>query len=94
MLADVRRTQAFREAIRRVVRPGDVVIDLGTGTGVLALWAAQAGASRVFAIEETDVATLAEAVIAANGGTEIITVLSANSIEVNFPGKADVLLAN
>ena len=41
----------YRDAISRVVGPGDVVADLGTELGVLALMAAQAGAKRIHAID-------------------------------------------
>src|SRR5439155_8260682 len=46
MLDDRPRTEAFIAALRDAVRPDDVVVDLGTGTGVLALCAAEAGARR------------------------------------------------
>lgn len=93
MLQDKVRNRAFKEAIFRNVKNGDVVIDLGTGTGILAIWAAQAGARKVYAIEETDVADVAEAVIKDNGFQDIITVLKANSSEVKLPEPADVLIA-
>ena len=93
MLQDQVRNRAFKEAIFRNVNRGDVVIDLGTGTGILAIWAAQAGAKKVYAIEETDVADIAEAVIKDNGFENVITVLKANSSEVTLPEPADVLIA-
>ena len=52
MLRDVVRTSAYAEAIRAVVKPGQRVIDFGSGTGVLAIFAARAGA-QVDAIERT-----------------------------------------
>ena len=47
MLADAERMRAYQQAIAARVRPGQRVLDLGTGTGVLAMWAAQAGAEVV-----------------------------------------------
>jgi len=93
MLRDNLRLKRFKEAIFQTVRSGDVVIDLGTGTGILAIWAARAGAKRVFAIEETDVAAAAEAVVNKNGLQSIITVLRTNSTLVRLPEPADVLIA-
>jgi protein arginine N-methyltransferase 1 len=51
MLNDKLRMTAYRQAIQEVVRPGDRVIDLGTGTGILSLWALEAGAAQVIGID-------------------------------------------
>mgnify|MGYP006317027487 CR=1 FL=1 len=46
MLDDEVRIDAFASALAKVIRPGDTVVDVGTGTGVLAFLAKKAGAKR------------------------------------------------
>src|SRR5437763_10778662 len=59
LLADSVRTDAFARAIATVVGPDDVVLDLGSGTGVLAILACRASARRVFAVERGHIADVA-----------------------------------
>jgi precorrin-6B methylase 2 len=93
MLNDRTRTAAYLEAIRQIVRPGDVVLDLGTGTGVFAVAAAQAGAAKVYAIEATGIAAAARRVYEANGFADRITLLEGQSAGIELPERADVLVA-
>jgi len=93
MIADRVRTDAFRRAIAEVVRPGDVVIDLGAGTGILALFACQAGAARVYAIEAAQVIHYARELIAANRAEDRICLVEGSSYDVTLPEPADVLLS-
>lgn len=93
MLDDRVRTDRYRDAIRRVVRPGDVVVEVGTGTGVLAIAAARAGASRVYAVEAGAIGKLAREMFAANSLGDRITLIEGWSTEVELPEPADVLLA-
>jgi len=50
-LLDKRRTELFKKAIVQIVKPEDTVIDAGTGTGIMALFAAEAGAKKVYACD-------------------------------------------
>ncbi|MBC7895722.1 MAG: 50S ribosomal protein L11 methyltransferase [Cytophagaceae bacterium] len=93
MLNDRVRTEKYLRAIRETVRPGDVVLDIGTGSGVLAVAAAKAGASRVFAIELSGIAAGAERVFEANGVAERVSLLRGESTALELPVRADVLVA-
>lgn len=93
MLNDRVRTDAYLAAIQEVVRPGDVVLDIGTGTGVFAVAAARAGAAHVYAIEATGIASAAREVFEANGVADRVTLLEGLSPEVTLPTRATVLVA-
>ena len=89
MLHDDRRTGDYLAALAEAVRPGDVVLDIGTGSGVLAVAAARAGARRVYAVEASDIAEVAERVFAANGVTDTVTLVPGWSREIELPEPAD-----
>jgi predicted RNA methylase len=93
MLHDDRRTSDYVAAIAEAVRPGDVVLDIGTGSGVLAIAAARAGARRVYAVEGSDIAEVAERVFAANGVQDTVTLVPGWSRLAELPERADLLVA-
>lgn len=79
MLRDGLRNAAYRAAIERFA-PGRSLLDIGTGSGLLAMMAARAGARQVYACEENAMlAASARAVIAANGLADRITVFDRHS---------------
>ena len=91
MLADVVRVDSYRQGIANAVNEGDVVVDLGTGTGLLAFMASSAGAAKVYAIDHADVILLAEDVGAQNGFTNIDYV-QMNSREFTAAEPVDVVV--
>ncbi len=93
MLGDHARTERYLAAIRQVVQPGDIVVEIGTGTGVLSVAAAQAGAARVYAIEATAIGDLARRVFARNGVADRVTLIEGLSSRVTLPERCDVLVA-
>jgi len=87
MLTDHNRMAAYHAAIvgNSDVFKDKVVMDVGTGSGILSVWAAQAGAKRVYAVEYTDMAKHARRVVAANGVDHIVTVIQGAVEEVVLP---------
>ena len=92
MLLDKIRCDAYREAIHRTVKPGDVVVDLGAGTGLLSFFALQAGARHIYAIEMSGIADTAAELIEANGFRDRVTLIRKMSNKVRLPERCDVLI--
>ena len=94
MIADSARIDAHVRALRRVITPDTVVVDIGAGTGILALLACQLGARRVFAIEPNDAIHVAREAAASNGYGDRIECIQALSTAVTLPERADVIVSD
>lgn len=93
-LDDTARLSAFDRAIRAVVRPGDVVADLGCGSGILGLMAVRAGAARVYAIDDSGMVDVARRLAHANGVAGRVVHIAGLSTRVDLPEPVDVVLAD
>ena len=91
MLVDHARTSAFRRAVETVTRPGDRVVDVGTGSGVLAMFAAQAGAAEVVGLEITDMADWAEHLARMNG-LDAVRIVRGDAGAARLDGPADLVM--
>lgn len=94
MVNDQRRTDAYVQALRQCIRPGDVVVDIGTGTGIFAFLACQLGAAKVFAIEPDDAIEVARQCTAANPHADRIEWIQGLSTELELPQLADVIVGD
>ncbi|MGY6501402.1 MAG: 50S ribosomal protein L11 methyltransferase [Acidimicrobiales bacterium] len=93
-LADLDRTERLVAAVASAVGPGDRVLELGTGTGILSLAAARAGASAVDAYElSPDTVSMARRNIAANGFASVVQVIEEDVTTARFSGPYDVVIA-
>jgi protein arginine N-methyltransferase 1 len=90
MLADAVRMEAYETAIHAEVRPTDVVVDLGTGTGILAYLAGRA-ARHVYAIDASDFIFAAERVLRLNAARNV-TVIQTDSRRFEPPEPVDVIV--
>jgi type III protein arginine methyltransferase len=98
MMQDRERNIAYEAALRRVIRPGCRVLEIGTGSGLLAMMAARAGAAEVITCEcNPAVAAAASEIIARNGFADRIRLVAKHSsdleIGVDLNGPADVLVS-
>ncbi|KAJ8441709.1 hypothetical protein Cgig2_019096 [Carnegiea gigantea] len=96
MLQDYVRTGTYYAAVmeNRADFSGQVVVDVGAGSGILSLFAAQAGAKHVYAVEASEMADYARKLIVGNPFlAERITVIKGKVEEVELPEKADILIS-
>jgi hypothetical protein len=93
MLLDHIRGEAYQAAIASRVKPGDVALDFGAGTGILSLLAARAGAKRVYALEKTETARLARQIVRLNGLADRIIVVHAALETAVLPERVDVIIS-
>ena len=94
MIDDRVRVQAYTQALRKAVRPGAVVLEIGTGPGVFAVLACQLGAGRVYAVESDPVIQVAREIAAANGCAERIEFIEDLSTRMTLPLQADVIVSD
>lgn len=94
MIADRVRVEAYAEALRKTVRKGSVVVEIGTGPGIFAVLACQLGASKVYAIEPAEIIEVAREIAAANGCADRIDFFEQLSHRVTLPARAVVMLSD
>ena len=94
MLADRVRVEAYAQALRKAVRPGCVVLEIGTGPGLFAVLACQLGASRVYAVEADPIIQVAREIAAANGCADRIEFIEDLSTRVTLPVQASLILSD
>lgn len=93
MLFDLERTIPLLKAIQKKVRPGDVVVDLGCGLGVLSLAAVRSGAKRVYAIDvDGEAIDFGRRQAKKLGVEKKIVWLNDHSFNIDLAEKADLLI--
>lgn len=95
MLEDSHRTGTYFSAItdNAGAFDGKVVLDVGAGTCLLAIFAARAGAKMVYAVEATDMAQRGRRIVEANGLSDVIRVLQGTIETVSLPCKVDIIVS-
>jgi type III protein arginine methyltransferase len=98
IVRDLARNQAYDEALHRAVKPGLKVFEIGTGSGILAMMAARAGATEVITCEmNRAVADAAADVVALNGYAGRVRIIPRKSTELDaaadLGGRADIFVS-
>lgn len=98
IVRDDARNSAYEAALKRAVRPETRVLDIGAGTGLLAMMAARAGARTVVTCEMNPaVADAATEIVALNNYSDRVRVIAKRSteldVEEDMGGRADILVS-
>ena len=94
LLRDEVRNKLFAAALERTVKPGSRVLDIGSGSGIWAIYAAKLGASRVTAVEtEPMLLPLIRAHARENGVADKIKIVNGFSTQISLPHKFDVIVS-
>lgn len=94
LLNDPVRTESYKEAIFEVIQPRMTVVDLGTGTGILALFALQAGASKVYGVElNASILNIAQQNVTKAGFADRFIACRGSSYDVELPEKVDLIIS-
>jgi len=96
MLKDRARTLGYMNAIKKnpELFKGKIVLDIGCGTGVLSIFAAQAGAKHVYGVEFAGIANHAKRIVKDNGYQEQVTIIRGKIEEITLPvDKVDIIIS-
>merc|ERR1712106_235423 len=87
MLKDEVRTLTYRNAMyhNRHLFKGKTVLDVGCGTGILSMFAAKAGATKVIGIEMSNIVEHAKKIVASNNLDSVVTIIQGKVEEVELP---------
>ena len=94
MILDEVRMGAYLGALEAAIKPGDVVMDIGTGAGTMAMLAVRMGASHVYALDPNPSVRLAQLAVERNGMADKVTVIEGVSTEFDPPQPVDVIVSD
>jgi protein arginine N-methyltransferase 1 len=96
MIKDKIRTGSYKKAIEnnKIIFKDKIVLDIGSGTGILSIFAAKAGAKHVYGIEYADIADYSKEIIKQNNLSDKITIIQSKVEEAILPvDKVDIIIS-
>lgn len=93
-VADGTKIAAYRTALANLIRPDDVVISLGCGSGLLGMLALEAGAAKLVAVDQGPVVELARETFRVNGYSDRVVMHQLDTDRLELADPADVLLVD
>ncbi|XP_071943186.1 protein arginine N-methyltransferase 2-like [Antedon mediterranea] len=96
MLQDSVRTKAYQTVIENNANwiKGKVVLDIGCGTGILSMFCAkQGGASKVYGVEASNIASYANDLVQRNNLEDRITIIQGKVEEIELPEQVDIIVS-
>jgi len=97
MLKDEVRMRNYRSSIinNKHLFKDKIVLDVGCGTGILSMFAARAGAKKVFGVDYSDIVYQAQQIVKDNGLEDVVTLLKGKVEEIELPGvdKVDIIIS-
>ena len=76
------------------LQPGERVLDIGCGTGILSFFAAKAGASHVYGVDCADIINYATEIVRQNGFADRITLIKGKVEEIELPvPQVDIIIS-
>ena len=92
LLGSESRIHAFKRGIEEVVGAGDRVLEVGTGLGTFAFFAARCGADKVVAVDSAPIVHVAETLAVDNGLADRVEFVRGNLPEVTLDGPFDLII--
>ncbi|XP_063913181.1 protein arginine N-methyltransferase 1 isoform X2 [Zophobas morio] len=96
MLNDTVRTESYRDAILKNedLFKGKIILDVGCGTGILSMFSAKAGASKIYGIDQSEVVYKAMDITRENNYYETIHLIKGRIEDTNLPvEKVDIIVS-
>ena len=93
MVHDRRRNEYYYNALKKIITPDSIVLDLGAGLGIHSLMAAKLGAKQVYMVEPEDVITVARQIAKDNGIDEGMQFFRGKIEDIDLPSQVDIILS-